>query len=226
MKIGVLGTGTVGRTMAARFAGLGHDVTIGTRDPATTAARTEPDAMGNPPFSAWAAEHPEVKLGTFAEAAVQGEIVVNATGGVGSIDALTLAGADHLRGKVLLDIANPLDFSRGFPPSLSVKDTDSLGEQIQRSFPDARVVKALNTMTAGLMADPAQLAGGEHTTFVSGNDDAAKKTVTALLESLGHDDIIDLGDITTARGTEMIMPIWLRLFDALGTPIFNIKVVR
>jgi 8-hydroxy-5-deazaflavin:NADPH oxidoreductase len=226
MKIGVLGTGSVGRTMAARFAGLGHDVTVGTRDAATTAARTGSDAMGNPPFSAWAAEHPEVTLGTFAEAAVQGEIVVNATGGAGSIDALTLAGADHLRGKVLLDIANPLDFSRGFPPSLSVKDTDSLGEQIQRSFPDARVVKALNTMTAGLMADPAQLAGGEHTTFVSGNDDPAKKTVTALLESMGHDDIIDLGDITTARGTEMIMPIWLRLFGALGTPIFNIKVVR
>lgn len=226
MKVGVIGTGSVGRTLAARLAELGHGVTIGTRDPAATKARTEPDAMGNPPFASWHAEHPDVPLGTFAQAAEHGEIVLNATGGSGSIDALTLAGAENLRGKVLLDIANPLDFSQGFPPFLWVKDTDSLGEQIQRAFPDARVVKSLNTMTAALMANPSQLADADHSVFVSGNDADAKATVTALLRSLGHTDVIDLGDITTARGSEMLMPIWLRLFGALGTPIFNFKIVR
>jgi hypothetical protein len=226
MKIAVLGTGTVGRTIATRLADLGHEVAIGTRDPEATLARTETDAMGNPPFSAWHAEHPQVALVAFADAAAQAELVVNATGGQGSIPALTAAGAANLAGKVVLDIANPLDFSRGFPPSLFVKDTDSLAEQIQRAFPDVRVVKALNTMTAALMAEPAQLAGGDHSTFVSGNDDDAKKTVVALLESLGHTDVIDLGDITTARGTEMLLPIWLRLMGALGTPMFNFKIVR
>ncbi len=226
MKIAVLGTGTVGRTIAARLVDLGHEVVIGTRDPGETLARTETDAMGNPPISAWLAEHQQVSLVTFADAAAQAQLVVNATNGAASIPALTSAGAANLAGKVVLDIANPLDFSRGFPPSLFVKDTDSLAEQIQRTFPDVRVVKALNTMTAALMADPAQLAGGDHSTFVSGDDDDAKKTVVALLESLGHTDVIDLGDITTARGTEMLLPIWLRLMGALGSPLFNIKVVR
>ena len=226
MKIAVLGTGTVGRTIAARLAGLGHEVAVGTRDPEVTLARTETDASGNSAFSVWLAEHPQVALVAFADAAAQAEFVVNATGGEGSIPALTSAGAANLAGKVVLDIANPLDFSRGFPPSLFVKDTDSLAEEIQRAFPDARVVKALNTMTAALMAEPAQLAGGDHSTFVSGNDDDAKTTVVALLETLGHTDVIDLGDITTARGTEMLLPIWLRLMGALGTPMFNFKIVR
>ena len=226
MDIAVIGTGIVGRTIADRLAELGHDVTIGTRDPEATMARTEPDAMGNPAFPTWAAEHPQVRLASFAEAAAAAEIVVNATNGSASIDALSQAGADHLAGTVLLDIANPLDFSRGFPPSLFVKDTDSLAEQIQRAFPRMRVVKALNTMTAALMARPGLLADGDHSTFVSGDDDEAKKTVTALLESLGHTDVIDLGDLSTARGTEMLLPIWLRLMGALGTPIFNFKIVR
>jgi predicted dinucleotide-binding enzyme len=182
--------------------------------------------MGNAPFATWHAEHPEVTLGTFERAAQDGEVVLNATGGAGSLPALTAAGADNLRGKVLIDIANPLDFSQGFPPSLWVKDTDSLGEQIQRAFPEVRVVKSLNTMAATLMADPKQLAGGDHSAFVSGNDADAKATVTALLESLGHTDVIDLGDITTARGSEMVLPIWVRLMGALGTPIFNFKIVR
>jgi predicted dinucleotide-binding enzyme len=226
MKIGVIGTGSVGRTMAARLAELGHSVTVGTRDPAATMARTEPDGMGNPPFADWHADYPDVTLGTFEQAAHHGDVVLNATGGAGSVSALTAAGADNLRGKVLIDIANPLDFSQGFPPFLSVKDTDSLGEQIQRAFPEVRVVKSLNTMTASLMADPKQLAGGDHSVFVSGNDAQAKATVTALLESLGHTDVIDLGDITTARGSEMVLPIWVRLWGALGTPIFNFKIVR
>jgi predicted dinucleotide-binding enzyme len=177
-------------------------------------------------MSGWLAAHPQVKLAGFAEAAGHGEIVVNATAGTVSIAALKLAGADNLAGKVLLDIANPLDVSQGMPPTLFVKDTDSLGEQIQRTFPDTRVVKTLNTMTAAVMVDPAQLAGGAHSVFVSGNDNDAKKTATALLESFGHTDVIDLGDITTARGPEMLLPIWLRLWSALGTPLFNFRIVR
>jgi hypothetical protein len=226
MKIAVLGTGMVGRAVAATLAGLGHDVTVGTRDVAATMARIEPDGMGNPPFPAWAAAHPSVALATFADATAAAELVVNATSGNVSIEALRLAGASNLAGKVLVDIANPLDFSQGMPPTLFVKDTDSLGEQIQREFRDAKVVKALNTITASLMVDPRQLADADHSTFISGDDGEAKKTVTVLLESFGHTDVIDLGDITTARGTEMLLPVWLRLWSALGTPMFQFKIVR
>lgn len=123
-------------------------------------------------------------------------------------------------------LANPLDFSQGMPPTLLVKDTDSLGEQIHRAFPDTRVVRTLNTMTADLQADPGQLAEGDHTVFLSGDDAEAKQEVTPLLASLGHTDAIDLSDITTARGTEMYLPVWLRLRGSLGTGIFNVKVVR
>ena len=225
MKIAVLGTGMVGRALAARLSGLGHDVTIGTRDPAATLARTEPDGMGNPPFSAWAGEHAAVRLAALAEAAADAELVVNATNGSGALAALEQIGADHLAGKVLIDISNPLDFSQGFPPTLFVKDTDSLGEQLQRAFPTARVVKTLNTMNANLMVDPASL-GAESTVFISGNEAAAKATVTELLASFGHTDIIDLGDISTARGTEMLLPVWLRVMAALDTAVFNFKIVR
>ena len=226
MKFAVLGTGTVGRTLASRLDELGHEVTIGTREVESTLARTESDAMGNPPLSRWLELNPRVSLADFTEAARRGEIVVNATAGAVSMAVLTLAGADNLEGKVLLDIANPLDSSQGLPPTLFVKDTDSLGEQIQRTFPNARVVKTLNTMAASIMVNPAQLAGGAHSVFVSGNDVDAKSTATALLESFGHTDVIDLGDITTARGPEMLLPLWLRLWGALGTPMFNVKIVR
>jgi predicted dinucleotide-binding enzyme len=226
VRLGILGTGTVGKTIAARLAGLEHDVMVGTRNPEETASRTEPDPYGNPPFSAWQEEHPEVKLGTFAQAAAHGEMIVNATAGAVSLEALEQAGEDNLRGKVLIDISNPLDFSKGMPPSLSVVNTDSLGEQIQRRFPEAKVVKTLHTMNAYLMVDPAQLAGGDHSVFVSGDDPEAKAAVTDLLRSFGWTDIIDLGDITTARGTEMVLPVWLRLFGALQKPVFNFKIVR
>jgi 8-hydroxy-5-deazaflavin:NADPH oxidoreductase len=226
VRLGILGTGVVGKTLAARLDGLGHDVMIGTRDPEETLARTEPDTYGNPPFSAWQEEHPEVRLGTFGEAAVHGEMVVNATAGAVSLEALELAGEDNLNGKVYKDLANPLDFSQGMPPTLSVSNTDSLGEQIQRRFSGAKVVKTLNTMNAYLMVDPAQLAATDHTVFVSGDDAEAKTTVTEFLRSFGWTDIIDLGDISTARGTEMLLPIWLRLFGALQKPIFNFKIVR
>lgn len=226
MKIAVLGTGYAGRTVAAALAKLGHEVVIGTRDPQSTLARQDPDAMGTPPFAQWRAQHVDVALAAYPEAAAAAEIIVNLTNGVGSIDALNAAGAGNLSGKILMDVANPLDPSQGFPPSLNPVNTDSLGEQIQRTFPDARVVKTLNTMNAGLMVNPGRLAGGDHSVFVSGNDADAKHAVTSLLQSLGHQDIIDLGDITTAQGPEMMLPVWIRLWGALGTPDFNFKIVR
>jgi predicted dinucleotide-binding enzyme len=227
MRIGILGTGMVGKAIAARLAELDHEVLVGTRDPAATLARDEPDRYGNPPFRVWHEQHPGVKLGTFADAATHGELVVNATAGAASIDALRLAGEANLAGKVLIDIANALDHSRGMPPTPLVSTTDSLGERIQRAFPAARVVKALNTMNALLMADPGQLAGGDHTVFVCGDDPEAKTLVTRLLtDAFGWRDVIDLGDLTAARATELVLPIWLRLLGTLQTPMFNLKVVR
>ena len=226
MKIAVFGTGTVGPALAGALAKLGHDVVIGTRDPQAALARTEPGPMGGAPFAQWLAEHTAIRLATFAEAAAGSEVIVNATNGTRSLDALAVAGSANLAGKVIVDIANPLDFSQGFPPSLNPVNTDSLGERIQRTFPDARVVKTLNTMNASVMVDPGSVAGGDHSVFVSGNDAAAKTVTAGLLADLGHRDIIDLGDITTARGTEMLLPVWLRLWGALGTADFNFKVSR
>lgn len=225
MKIAVLGTGVVGQTLAGRLAQLGHQVAVGTRDPGQSRARTEPGPMGNPPISEWLRQHPDVTLRTFADAASGAELVVNATSGAAALDALAQARAENLAGKVLIDVSNPLDFSRGMPPTLFVKDTDSLAERIQRAFPEARVVKTLNTMNAGLMVDPASLAEGT-SVFVSGDDEQAKALVADLLRSFGHTDVIDLGDISTARGTEMVLPLWLRLMGALETPAFNFKIVR
>lgn len=226
MKIAVLGTGTVGPTIAAALSALGHEVVVGTRDPQATLARTEPGAMGGAPFADWHAVHAGIDVATFADAAARADVVVNATNGAGSLEALTAAGAENLNGKVLVDIANPLDFSQGFPPSLNPVNTDSLGEQIQRAFPDARVVKTLNTMNASVMVDPLSVAGGDHSVFVSGNDADAKGIVSGLLKEFGHRDIIDLGDITTARGAEMVLPIWVRIWGALGTGAFNFKIAR
>lgn len=226
MKIGVLGTGMVGRTLAGKLAEQGHDVMLGTRDPDRTRERTEQDRYGNPPFSTWLQEHPDIGLGAFDDAAAHGVLVINATAGEASLAALATAGAEHLAGKILLDVANPLDFSRGMPPSLTVANTDSLGERIQDSFPTARVVKALNTMNALVMVNPGQVGGGDHSVFLSGNDADAKAAVRALLEGFGWRDIIDLGDITTARGTEMLLPLWVRLFPVVQTPIYNFKIVR
>jgi 8-hydroxy-5-deazaflavin:NADPH oxidoreductase len=226
VRFGILGTGVVGKTIAVRLDGLGHDVIVGTRNPEETLSRTDPDQYGNSPFGAWQEEHPEVRLGTFAEAAAHGDMVVNATAGAVSLEALEQAGEDNLNGKILIDIANPLDFSKGMPPTLLVSNTDSLGEQIQRRFPEAKVVKTLHTMNAYVMVDPAQLAATDHTVFVSGDDAEAKARVSELLRSFGWSDIIDLGDITTARGTEMVLPIWVRLFGVLQKPIYNFKIVR
>lgn len=226
MKIAVLGTGMVGRTIAGALAGRGHSVVIGTRDPQATLARTEPDMMGAAPFAQWHAVNAGIEVAAFADAAAGSEIIVNATNGGASLAALSAAGSGNLAGKVIMDISNPLDFSQGMPPSLNPVNTDSLGEQIQRSFPEAKVVKTLNTMNAAVMVDPASVAGGDHSVFVSGNDAEAKETVTGLLKAFGHTDVIDLGDITTARGSEMLLPIWLRLWGALGNADFNFKIAR
>lgn len=213
MKYAVLGTGMVGNAIAGRLAELGHEVLMGTRDPAATQARE-----GYTPIAG-------VALATFADAAARADVVVNATNGDATLDVLALAGADSLAGKPLVDISNGLDFSAGFPPLLTAPQDDSIGEQVQRAFPDALVVKTLNTLNASVMVHPEALP--EPTSvFVSGNDAGAKATVTAMLTELGHTDVIDLGDVTTARGTEWMMPFWLRLMQALGTPAFNYRIVR
>jgi predicted dinucleotide-binding enzyme len=216
VRIAVLGTGGVGRAVAGRFAELGHEVTVGTRDPEETAGRDE--------YAAWAGEHGDVRLATFGDAAAEAELVVNASGGGVSLGVLEQAG-EHLDGKVLLDISNPLDHSHGFPPRLFVKDDDSLAEQIQRAHPAALVVKTLNTMNNSVMVDPQSL--GEATTvFVSGDDADAKATVTGLLEEMGHQDVLDLGGLETARGAEMWLPLWIRIAQSLDWADFNIRVVR
>jgi 8-hydroxy-5-deazaflavin:NADPH oxidoreductase len=227
MRIAVLGTGVVGCTLAARLDGLGHDVVIGTRDPATTMARTGRGAFGTPAYPQWQAEHPSVRLLIFAEAATFAELLVNATSGGVAMAALVAAGEPALAGKVLIDVSNPLDFSRGMPPTLDPVNTDSLGEQIQRAFPAARVVKALNTMNCQVMVDPKRVPG-EHNVFLCGNDDTAKAAAAELITSFGWPagSLIDLGDISAARGTEMLLPLWLRLTGAFGYADFNFHIAH
>jgi predicted dinucleotide-binding enzyme len=213
MRIGVLGTGQVGQTLATKLVELGHEVRMGSR------------AAGNEKAVAWASEAGEgASEGSFADAAEFGELVINATSGAFSLEVLAAAGADNLAGKVLLDVSNPLDFSRGRPPVLAFCNDDSVGERLQRDFPDTRVVKSLNTVNCKVMVDPGPVGG---TMFVSGNDADAKAMVTDLLESFGwpRADILDLGDIKAARGQEMYVPLWLRLTSAAGPGGINIKLV-
>ena len=228
-KIAIIGTGTVGQTFAARLVSLGHDVMLGTRNVAEKLASTASDIYGNPPFSEWHAANKDVKLGTFSEAAAFGEIILNVTQGANSINALKLAGAQNLKGKILVDIANPLDFSKGMPPSLipELSNTNSLGEEIQKTFPDAKVVKTLNTMWCGLMVNPAMIGGGDHTNFICGNDADAKNKVKSLLNEFGwkNENILDIGDISSARGPEALLPIWLRIWAATQNGAFNLKLV-
>ena len=220
MKVGILGSGNVGRTLGTALIARGEDVMIGTRSPEAPGADT--------PLGKWlAGTDQKGRVASFPDTAAHGEVVINATAGTASLDALALAGRGNLRGKILIDVANPLDFSGGMPPVLSVSNRDSLGEQIQRALPDVRVVKALNTVTASLMVDPGQLAGGDHHLFICGDDDAAKQEVSEMLSRwFGWRNILDIGDITCARGAEMLLPLWIRLYSALGTPMFNFKLVR
>jgi predicted dinucleotide-binding enzyme len=214
MRIGVLGTGAVGRRIATKLVKLGHEVTMGSRS-------AESEALAE-----WVREAGDgARGGTFADAASTAELVFNCTSGGASLEALAAAGAENLAGKVLVDVANPLDFSQGMPPTLSVCNDDSLGERIQAAFPKARVVKALNTMNNQVMTEPGRLPGA-HNVFVCGEDADAKATVGELLGEFGwaSEQIVDLGGITAARGTEMYLPLWLCLMGSLGTADFNIQV--
>ena len=212
MRIAVIGTGMVGRTLAAGLARIGHDVVVGTRDPDATRARDE-----------W--HDSDLQLVRYADAGTNADLVINATNGAGSLAALQEVGAGALAGKVVLDMSNPLDTTRGFPPSLFVVNTDSLAEQLQRAFPEARVVKAFNTVTVAVTVDPSR-AGGDSTAFVAGNDPQARSTVVALARELGWQDVLELGDLSAARAMEMYLPLWLRLFRTVGTPMVNVKVVH
>jgi 8-hydroxy-5-deazaflavin:NADPH oxidoreductase len=219
MKNGVLGTGVVGQTIARKLADLGHEVRMGARQ----AGNDKAVAWANATVSAGG----KASQGTFADAAAFGEVVWNCTNGVGALEALRAAGADNLRGKLLIDVTNPLDVSKGMPPSLAVCNTDSLGEQIQRAFPDTLVVKTLNTINCGVMVNPGKVAGGDHTAFLSGNDPSAKARVREILSGwFGWKHLLDLGDITTARGAEAYVLLWVRLWGAQQTGDFNVKVVR
>lgn len=216
MRIAVLGTGVVGSALGTRLVQTGHEVRMGSR------------TAGNAKAVAWAAATGSgAGEGTFEDAAAFGELVVNATGGLVSVDALTSAGAANLAGKVLLDISNPLDFSGGFPPTVQQPDGHSLAEKIQSAFPDARVVKALNTMTADVMVHPRSLPA-PHSVFVAGDDQDAKAVARDLLLGFGwtDDEVIDAGGIAASRGLELYLPLWLSLMGSFGTPSFNIAVVR
>ncbi len=227
MKFGILGTGIVGRTLATKLAECNHEVMIGTRDVAATLTRLKPDVWRNQPFQDWKKEHGEIQLGTFAQTAAHGDILLNATAGSVSLDVLQTMNVDDLTGKILIDTANPLDFSQGFPPLLSVVNTDSLGEQIQRTFPTMKVVKALNTVVVELMVNPKRLADGEHHLLVCGNDTQAKAVVMDLLTNeFGWKGVIDLGDIAASRGMEMLLPVNFRLWHVLQTRTINFKIVQ
>src|SRR5918995_709200 len=212
MKIGVLGSGIIAQGLSARLAELGHHVVIGTRDA---------DKLRG-----WQSSNQRVLIGTFADTAAHGDWVINATNGAGTLSALTMAGEEHLADKILIDVSNPFDFSNGFPPSLTVFGRDSLAEQIQRAFPLARVVKTLNTVTARVMTHPLEVANGDHHVFISANDADAKTQVTELLRTFGWIHIFDLGDLSTARGTEAYLLLWLRLYGAMNTGMINVKVMK
>ena len=217
MKIAVLGTGTVGDAIASKLISLGHQVMMGSR------------TKNNEKALAWCDKSGEnASQGTFAEAAQSGLIIFNCTKGSNTLDALRLAGSENLKGKILIDISNPLDFSKGMPPTLSIVNDNSLGEEIQKLFPETKVVKTLNTLNGQLMVNPQLVNGGDHTIFMSGNSAEAKLDVGLLLQSFGWkgENIIDVGDITTARGTEQLLPLWIRLYGAFGNAMFQFKVVK
>jgi predicted dinucleotide-binding enzyme len=215
MRIGVLGTGMVGQALAGKLVQLGYEVKMGSRE------------AGNEKAVAWVeAAGGGASQGSFADAAAFGEAVINATGGMVSLAALEMAGTENLARKVLVDVSNPLDFSKGMPPILGVCNDDSVGEQIQRAFPDTRVVKAFNTMNCNVMVDPSLLPG-DHTLFVAGDDAGAKDHVRHMAQNFGWApaNIMDLGDITASRALEMYVMFWLRIANATGSWQTTVKVV-
>lgn len=216
MKIGVLGTGTVGATIGSKLIELGHEVKMGSR------------TATNEKAAEWVAKAgPNASAGTFADAAAFGEMIINCSKGTATLEILASAGAENLAGKVLVDIANPLGAPDMGLPTLTICNDTSLGEQIQAAYPATKVVKTLNTMWCGIMVHPRMLPD-THQVYMSGNDAGAKEQVKTMLQSFGwmDEEILDLGDITTARGTEMILPLWLRVYGATKTGAFNFKIIR
>jgi hypothetical protein len=223
MKIGIIGSGVVGQTLGAKLIGLGHDLILGTRDP----SKLDDKKMFGATLRDWKSQtEGRAQIATFKEAAAHGELLINATSGLVSLEALKLAAADKVGSKVLIDVANELDHSKGMPPAVLASQERCLAEKLQVAFPNLKVVKTLNTIGAPVMVEPKAVGGGDHTVFVSGNDAEAKATVVALLKSFGWTDVLDLGDISSARGPEMYMAMWIRLWGATKTGMLNIKVVR
>jgi len=223
MKVGIIGSGVVGQTLGGKLCALGHDVIIGTRDPGKLDDKK--NMAGS--LREWLAQTGNKgRVGTFAEAAAHGDLLIVATHGDVSVDALRMAGADKVGAKVLIDTGNELDFSKGMPPRVLASQDQCLAERIQAAFPNLKVVKCFNTIGAPVMVAPKALKDGEHTLFISGNDAGAKAEVKKLVQSFGWSDVLDLGDVSTARGSEMYMAMWLRLWGATGTGMLNIKVVR
>jgi predicted dinucleotide-binding enzyme len=219
MKIAILGTGSVGATIGSRLVDLGHQVLMGSR------------TANNEKAQAFVAKHQGVNAsaGTFSEAAAFGEVIFNCTKGEHSLNAIEMAGK-AINGKVLIDVSNPLDFSNGMPPHLipSLANTNSLGEEIQKRFPEAKVIKTFNTMWCGIMVDPNLVGAGNHVNYICGNDASAKAVTIGILKQFGWKDecLLDLGDITNARGTEATLLIWLRVYGATKTGAFNFNIVK
>ncbi|MFI6999301.1 NADPH-dependent F420 reductase [Nocardia sp. NPDC050175] len=234
MKIAILGTGAGARCHADKLTSLGHEVTVGTRDPQTTLARTETDPMGTAPFAEFLSGRKGLTLLPFAEATAGAELIINGIDGANAVAALTAIGNDVLAGKVLIDYAVPYRYNPDIPrpwptpwgvmPALDPVDSDSLSEQIQRALPDAKVVKAFVTQEQETVVDPAEF-GGDHTIFVAGDHPEAKQAATDLLRSYGWTDILDLGALYAARGMEMYAHMHCAIGLALGGR-FGVKVIR
>ncbi len=217
MKIAVLGTGIVGQTIGSKLIELGHQVKMGSR------------SSDNPKGLEWVAKQgPSAQLGNFSDASQFGEIIFNCTKGVESVAILKTIPAEFLAHKIMIDLTNPLDFSQGMPPTLSICNTQSLGEDIQANFPELKVVKTLNTMWCGLMVNPKMIGNGNHENFICGNDPEAKTQVIDLLKTFGWnaENIRDLGPISSSRGTEMVLPLWIRLYGVMGTGAFNFRIIQ
>jgi 8-hydroxy-5-deazaflavin:NADPH oxidoreductase len=222
MTIAILGTGSVGQTLAEKLIEIGHTVVMGTRDVAATVAREK--------FADWHSKHQAVALSTMNDAVQKADIIINALKGEATLAAFASLSAEHLTHKIVIDIANPLDSSKGFPPSLTAElcNTNSLGEALQNAIPAARVVKTLSTMWCGIMVNPNMINQGQHINYICGNDAEAKATVKALLLEMGWTEasILDLGDITNARGTEAYLLLWIRIYAATSNGAFNMNIVK
>ena len=218
MKIAVLGTGMVGQSLSAALLAKGHFIVIGTRNVAATLGNMTSGVFGSPGFAVWYRKYRHVPVVTFSEAIVQCDIIVNATHATSILEILRDIPTADIQDKILIDVSNDIDFSSSGSPSLRIRDVPgaSVGERIQTAFPLLRVVKTLNTMNALVMVNPSLVTGGDCTVFVSGNDTEAKKLVNTLLRSFGWDNIIELGDIGTARTAELLFPLWFKSWTSIG----------